>query len=93
MSGEQEQITLKGYIVALPRHAGGEEGARAALRTEDGLEYRILPKGMGLDLAAHINARVEVTGLVRHKEDPRLLQVRKYIVDDAFEDDWYDDNS
>lgn len=93
MSAQQEQRTLKGYIIALPRQPGaGEEHAKAALLGEDGLEYHIVPRGMGIDLAGHINAGVEVSGLVWQKEEQFFVQVRDYTVDDAFEDDWYDDN-
>jgi hypothetical protein len=94
MTGQQEQQTVRGYIVSLPlRKEAGEDSAKVALQDDSGREYHIVPRGMGMDLAGHINARVEVTGSVQQKEDLLLLQVRKYSVDDAFEDDWYNDNS
>ncbi|MDR2050563.1 MAG: hypothetical protein LBQ63_02175 [Deltaproteobacteria bacterium] len=93
MTGQQEQRTVRGYIVSLPpRKGAGEESAKVALQDEDGREYHIVPKGVGIDLVGHISARVEATGIVRQKEDILFLWVRRYTVDDAFEDDWYDDN-
>ena len=91
MTESGQQRKLKGYIVALPRGSGGGEGARAALQTEDGVEYPILPRGMGLEIVEHINARVEVTGVEQRRGETVYLLLRSYTVEDAFEDDWYDD--
>ena len=88
----QGQESFRGYIVTLPDGLAGSESARVALRAEDGGEYLITPKGMGLDLAEHINAKVEVTGSVQRGEEAVFLTVRGYRVEDAFEDGWYDDD-
>ena len=94
MTGQQQQKTVMGYIVSLPRQSGAkEESAKVALQDKNGLEYHILPKGMGIDMVEHINAKAEITGIVQQKDDILYLQVRSYTVDDAFEDDWYDDNN
>lgn len=95
MTGQPQQKTIKGYIVSIPSTPGGrEDSAKVALLDEaDGQEYHILPKGMGIDLVGHINAKAEVTGLVQQKDDMLYMQVRNYTVDDAFEHDWYDDDN
>ena len=91
MSPQEKQETIIGYIMTVP-DGETEEGARASLQTDDGVEYFILPKGMGLDLTEHVNARAEVNGLVNEQGDSRFILVRSYSVQDGFEDDWYDDN-
>ncbi len=92
MNGQPLQ-TVTGYIVSIPRHNGiKEEGAKVALHDDAGNEYHILPKGVGIDMVDHINAKVQITGLVQSKDDVQYLQVRSYVIDDAFEDGWYDDD-
>lgn len=91
MSSQAKQETIIGYIMTVP-DGETEKGARGSLQTDDGVEYFILPKGMGLDLMEHINARAEVNGLVEEHGESRFILVRSYSVQDGFEDDWYDDN-
>lgn len=91
MSGVQNQQILVGYIVAVP-DSETEKGARAALQTDDGTEYFILPKGMGIDIAEHVNARAELSGLIEESGGLKFVMVRNYSIQDGFEDDWYDDN-
>lgn len=90
MSGQQNLQNINGYIVAVP-DGETEEGARVSIHTDDGAEYFIIPKGMGLDIMEHINARAEVSGLVEERGGLRFMIVRTYSVQDGFEDDWYDD--
>lgn len=93
MTGQPQQKTVSGYIISVPGKSGNrEDSAKVALQDDNGQEYHILPKGMGIDLVGHINARAEVTGLVQQKDDILYLQVRNYTIDDAFEHDWYDDD-
>lgn len=91
MSFQTKQETITGYIMTVP-DGETEEGARASLQSDDGVVYFILPKGMGLDLMEHINAKAEVNGLVEERGGSRFILVRNYAVQDGFEDDWYDDN-
>lgn len=92
---------VKGYVQALPRVSGHEEGARVAVITEDGASYHVAHKGAGTGLAANINAHVEVTGSVEpwsggEEEAPdeaRLqLTVKSFRLTDGFDDPWYDDD-
>lgn len=59
-------------------------------------EYRVAPRGAGIDLIDHISASVEVEGIVAEDEDndgELYIQVRAYRLLDAFDDDeWYDDD-
>lgn len=90
MSGQQNLRTVTGYIITVPDGEAGE-GVRVSVETDDGTEYFIVPKGMGLDLMEHVNARAEVRGIVEERGESRFLAVRAYTVRDGFEDDWYDD--
>ncbi|MDL2285740.1 hypothetical protein LJB93_03245 [Desulfovibrio sp. OttesenSCG-928-F07] len=93
MNGEQLQ-TVTGYIVALPKQPGAkEDAAKVALQDNNGNEFYIIPKGMGIDMVEHINAKAEITGMVHEKDEVTFIQVRNYTVDDAFDDDWYDDDN
>lgn len=87
----EEVKVVKGYVVPLPRSGRDELAARVAV-TEGDVEYHIVPRGAGVDLGSHINAHVEVEGLVRETDGALLMQVRTYRLDDAFEHEWYDDN-
>ena len=65
--------------------------AKVAVSAGD-TEFHIVPRGAGADLAAHINAHVEVVGVVREKDGELLLQVRSYKLTDGYEHEWYDDD-
>lgn len=80
-------ITVKGYVSALPRSAD-EAQARVAI-IEDEREYRIIPRGAGVDLDDHLSALVEVTGVCNESEGVLRLQVRGYRV--LEDDSWLDD--
>lgn len=83
----QGPITIVGYVTALPR-SSDEQQARVAV-VQDGVEYRIIPRGAGVDLDDHLSAQVEVKGIVTEQDDVRRLQVRGYRVLD--DDSWLDD--
>ena len=79
--------TIKGYVTSVPVD---EKQSRIAV-TEDGTEYRIIPKAAGIDLEDEINASVEVTGDLLEVDETRYLTVRNYkVLDDAA---WDDDNA
>ena len=83
----QGSITVVGYVTALPR-SSDEQQARVAV-VQDGVEYRIIPRGAGGDLDDHLSAQVEVKGIVTEEDDVRRLQVRGYRV--LEDDSWLDD--
>lgn len=65
----------------------GKGECRVVLREGD-VEYRILPRGAGVDLADEVGSQVEVDGFVREEgEDVVSIQVRSYRVLDDFDDD------
>ena len=78
---------MKGYVTALPRSAD-EAQCRVAV-TQDELEYRIVPRGAGVDLDDHLSALVEVTGVASEQDGLLRMQVRGYKVLD--DDAWLDD--
>ena len=92
MTSQQNIQTIRGYITALPRQGGKDEAALVAVHDDNGTDYYIVPKGMGLDLSEHINVGVEVTGIVQQKEEIYYLQVRSYDLKDEYADEWYDDS-
>lgn len=86
----QDVTVVQGYIRVLPRVSGKEE-ASVTLVTEDEKEYRILHKGIGVDLLEHISAKVTISGVIASSEEGDTILVRNYTLTDGFEDEWYDD--
>ncbi len=78
--------TIKGYVKALPANVDARQAIVAI--EQDDVEYRILPRGAGMDLIDEVNAMVEATGLVEEIDDLKYLTVRGYKVleDDAWEE-------
>lgn len=76
--------TISGYVVALPLHSDACQAIVAIMH--DDIEYRILPRGAGVDLADEVNGLVEATGLVEEKDGNKYLAVRGYKV--LEEDGW-----
>lgn len=91
MSSQQNLITVRGYVVVLPSNQEGCEDAKVALHDENGEEYVIVPRGMGIDLVDLINAGVEVTGTLQERGEHKFIQVRQYKTQDEYDDHWYDD--
>ena len=58
----KEQITVRGYVTAVPRGTDARQ-ARVAI-VQDDVEYRIIPRGAGVDLDDEVSVPVEVTGLL-----------------------------
>lgn len=74
-------------VVTLPRDSDAHQADVAIM--QDGEEYRVLPRGAGIDLMDEVNASVEATGLVTEEDGVKYLAVRGYKVLD--DDDWLDD--
>ncbi len=88
----QEAKTFQGYIQVLPRQPEKKEDcAKVALIADDGTEYPILHKGVGMDLTQHVNAHAQVVGVLCPFGEGNALTVRQFTVTDGFEDEWYDD--
>ncbi|MBD5608420.1 MAG: hypothetical protein HDQ93_06175 [Desulfovibrio sp.] len=84
-------ITIKGYVTSLPRDMDPRQANVAIV--QDNIEYRILPRGAGIDLDDEVNVSVEATGVAEDGEDGVVyFTVRGYKVleDDAWgeDDDW-----
>ena len=81
-------ITIKGYVTSLPRNMDPRQANVAILQA--GVEYRILPRGAGIDLDDEVNVSVEATGVEEEGEDGVVyFTVRGYKVleDDAWLED------
>lgn len=76
--------TISGYVVALPRNIDPRQACVAIM--ENDVEYRILPRGAGVDLDDEVNVAVEATGQVEEEDGVFYLTVRGYKVleDDAW---------
>lgn len=79
--------TISGYVVGLPRNVDPHQ-AIVAIVQED-VEYRVLPKGAGIDLDDEVNALVEATGLISEEDGIKYIAVRGYKSMD--DDSWSDD--
>lgn len=79
--------TITGYVVALPRNMDAHQACVAIV--QDDVEYRILPRGAGVDLDDEVNVSVQATGLVEEKDGVMYMAVRGYKVleDDAWLED------
>lgn len=78
---------ISGYVVALPRNVDPRQAIVAIIQND--MEYRILPRGAGVDLADEVNAMVEATGLTEETDGVTYLAVRGYKVleDDGWEEE------
>lgn len=79
--------TVSGYVVSLPRNIDPRQAGVAIV--QDGIEYRVLPRGAGVDLDDEVNVSVEATGQVEEVDGVYYLTVRGYKVleDDAWLED------
>lgn len=80
-------VTVSGYVVALPRNVDARQATVAIVQGD--VEYRIMPRGAGIDLNDEVNVSVEATGLVDEEDGMTYLTVRGYKVleDDGWEDE------
>lgn len=79
--------TISGYVAVLPRNSDPRQAIVAIV--QDDVEYRVLPRGAGVDLDDEVNTRVEATGLVEEQDEIKYLSVRGYKV--LEDDSWADD--
>ncbi|MBO4336223.1 MAG: hypothetical protein J5846_10415 [Desulfovibrio sp.] len=79
------KTTVKGIVASVPLDA---RQTRIAV-SQDGDEYRIMPRAAGIDLEDEINVFVEATGELLEEDEVKYLTVRSYKVleDDAWDDD------
>ena len=76
-------ITVKGYVCSVPRAADARQASVAVV--QDDVEYRIIPRGAGADLADEVSALV-----LEQVDEVNYIQVRGYtLVDDT--SSWDDD--
>ena len=77
-------ITVRGYVAAVPRSVDARQ-ARVAV-VQDDVEYRIVPRGAGVDLDDEVSLPVEVSGLVDEADGVVYLTVRGYklLEDDSW---------
>lgn len=81
----KSSVTVKDYVAAVPQD---ERQARVAV-VQDDVEYRVMPRGAGVDLADEVSVPVEVTGLVEEADGVFYLTVRGYkILED---DSWLEE--
>lgn len=77
-------IIVRGYVAAVPRSVDARQ-ARVAV-VQDDVEYRIVPRGAGVDLDDEVSLPVEVSGLVEEADGVVYLTVRGYklLEDDSW---------
>lgn len=80
-------VTVKGYVAAVP-HLVDARQARVAVMQDD-VEYRIVPRGAGVDLDDEVSVPVEVTGLLEEQDGVNYLTVRGYKV--LEDDSWLEE--
>ena len=77
-------ITVRGYVAAVPRSVDARQ-ARVAV-VQDDVEYRIMPRGAGVDLDDEVSVPVEVSGIMEEADGVVYLTVRgsKVLEDDSW---------
>jgi len=80
-------VTVKGYVCAVP-HTVDARQARVAV-VQDDVEYHVLPRGAGVDLADEVSVPVEATGLLEEVDGVFYLAVRGYKV--LEDDSWLEE--
>ena len=80
-------VTVRGYVAAVPRSVDARQ-ARVAV-VQDDVEYRIVPRGAGVDLDDEVSMPVEVSGLVDEADGVVYLTVRGYKV--LEDDSWLEE--
>ena len=89
MSNTASSVVMSGLIIPLAE----ERRCRVALIADD-VEYPILPRGAGIDLADMVSSQVEVKCTIEEEGERKRLVVRSYKVldmDDNDDDSWYED--
>ena len=80
-------VTVRGYVAAVPRSVDARQ-ARVAV-VQDDVEYRIVPRGAGVDLDDEVSLPVEVSGIVDEADGVVYLTVRGYKV--LEDDSWLEE--
>ena len=80
-------ITVRGYVAAVPRSVDARQ-ARVAV-VQDDVEYRIMPRGAGVDLDDEVSVPVEVSGIMEEADGVVYLIVRGYKV--LEDDSWLEE--
>lgn len=80
-------ITVRGYVAAVPRSVDARQ-ARVAV-VQDDVEYRIVPRGAGVDLDDEVSVPVEVSGIMEEVDGVVYLAVRGYTV--LEDDSWLEE--
>lgn len=80
-------ITVRGYVAAVPRSVDARQ-ARVAV-VQDDVEYRIMPRGAGVDLDDEVSVPVEVSGIMEEADGVVYLTVRGYKV--LEDDSWLEE--
>ena len=80
-------ITVRGYVAAVPRSVDARP-ARVAV-VQDDVEYRIVPRGAGVDLDDEVSVPVEVSGIMEEADGVVYLIVRGYKV--LEDDSWLEE--
>ena len=80
-------ITVRGYVAAVPRSVDARQSHVAVV--QDDVEYRIVPRGAGVDLDDEVSVPVEVSGLVEEVDGVFYLTVRGYKV--LEDDSWLEE--
>lgn len=83
----KSSLTIKGYVTALPRTVDARQ-ARVAV-VQDDVEYRIVPRGAGVDMDDEVSLPVEVSGLLEEVDGVNYLVVRGYTV--LEDDSWLEE--
>lgn len=83
----KSSITVRGYVAAVPRTVDARQ-ARVAVMQDD-VEYRIMPRGAGVDLDDEVSLPVEVSGQVEEADGVLYLTVRGYTV--LEDDSWLEE--
>lgn len=83
----EQHVKLQGYVTSIPQD---ERKCRIAIQVDDS-QYRVLPKGAGVDLAEEVNALVQVSGAVESADETMYITVRGFTLleDDG---DWAGDD-
>ena len=79
--------TVRGYVAAVPRSVDARQ-ARVAV-VQDDVEYRIVPRGAGVDLDDEVSVPVEVSGIMEEADGVVYLIVRGYKV--LEDDSWLEE--
>ena len=83
----KNSITIKGYVTAIPRSVDARQARMAVV--QDDVEYRIVPRGAGVDLDDAVSLTVEVFGLLEEADGVSYLVVRGYTV--LEDDSWLEE--